>query len=510
VASKVKLLARSSVLRIAQTVIGIIIGFLMMPFLIRTLGEDLYGLWIVIASLVGTYYLLDMGFAPAITRYVAKFIHQQNPKGANRVINTALVIYSCLGLVVFLASVVAAHFGAGKLMEGSEHVELAQVLLMIMGLSLAIEFPAKSFPGIISAYLRYDVIAIAQLIKSVVDALLIYWLLSNGHGLVTMSLITFITGLLSTSFFVYYANSLFPQIKYSKSLIDINTFKDVFHFSKWAFICEVNNVIRDKMDIWFIAFYQSNAVLTAYYVSVRLIEYALQFLAQATGFTGPIFTEYYAKGETEKLQRAVRAFIKINLMLGSVFLVGFSLVGESFIRLWMGDEFSYHQAWQCLVILSLGRFSVHFSAPLQSLLMTFNRHKIGAWVSILENLSSAVLLWLLVPRFGIQGAAIAIALPLAIGKLIIIPAFVAPMISLGFASLAVRTLVFAGITFAAVELLVWMLPNLKQLTLMQLLLASPAIGLVQLSIGIILFNQTERQWILQQLQRRWRKRASTE
>src|SRR5690606_41207210 len=71
-------------------------------------------------------------------------------------------------------------------------------------------------------------------------------------------------------------------------------------------------------------------------------------------------------------------------------------------------------------------------------------------------------------------------------------------------------LVFAGITFAAVELLVWMLPNLKQLTLMQLLLASPAIGLVQLSIGIILFNQTERQWLFQKLQGRWRKRASTD
>lgn len=508
--SKVKLLARSSVLRIGQTVIGIIIGFLMMPFFIRVLGEDLYGLWIVISSVVGTYYLLDMGFSQAITRYVAKYIHQQNPQAANRVINTALVIYSSLGLLVFLASIVAAQFGAERLMEGSEHVELAQILLVIMGLSLALEFPAKSFPGIISAYLRYDVIAAVRLIKGILDASLIYIFLSQGYGLIAMALITLITGILSTAVYVFYANRLFTHIEYKRSLIDLSTFKDVFHFSKWVFIFDVNSTVREKMDIWFIAFYQSSAVLTVYYVAVRLTEYAIQFLQQATGFTNPIFTEYYAKGETEKLQRAVSAFIKINLMLGSVFLVGFALVGESFIRLWMGSEFAYHQAWNCLVILSLGRFAVHFSAPLQSLMMTVNRHKIGAWVSVWETLASAVLLWLLVPKYGIEGAALAIALPIGIGRLIVVPILVSGIISLGFVGLAARTLAFSMATLAVVELFIWTVPHLKHLTVGQLLLISPVIALVQLVIGLILFNHAERQWIVLQLQQRWRRRAATE
>src|SRR5690606_27827606 len=140
----------------------------------------------------------------------------------------------------------------------------------------------------------------------------------------------------------------------------------------------------------------------------------------------------------------------------------------------------YHQAWQCLVILSLGRFAVHFGAPLQSLLMTINRHKIGAWVSVFETLSSAVLLWSLVPDYGVQGAAVAIALPITIGRLVVIPILVAPIITLGFASLAARTIVFAAVTFAAVELLVWTLPHFKQLSLLQLLLVSPAIAIAQL------------------------------
>src|SRR5690606_18921174 len=167
---------------------------------------------------------------------------------------------------------------------------------------------------------------------------------------------------------------------------------------------------------------------------------------QATGITGPIFTEYYAKGEHQNLQESALAFIKLNIALGSTFLVGFYLVGESFIRLWMGPDFSVQSAYTCLVILALGRFAVYFSAPLQSLLLTFNRHNLGALTSVVETTGSAILLWMLVPPFGIVGAALAIAIPTVIGRLIIIPILVSRIISLNFTELLLKVMLFAALT----------------------------------------------------------------
>src|SRR3954464_6608027 len=103
---------------------SIVIGILMMPFLLSALGSELYGLWIVIGSIVGTYYLLDLGFNQAVTRYVSKYIHQNNAEAANRTINTALLIYSLLGIVVLLASIIAAQFGAEKLMDTTSNLTL--------------------------------------------------------------------------------------------------------------------------------------------------------------------------------------------------------------------------------------------------------------------------------------------------------------------------------------------------------------------------------------------------
>jgi len=499
VTSKFKLIARSSSFRVFQTIGTIIIGFLMMPFLIRTLGEDLYGLWIVIGSVVGTYYLLDLGFSQAVTRYVTKFIHQNNPDGANRIINTALVIYSALGIVVLFASMAAARYGAESLMDGSENLSLAQTILILTGLAFALEFPSKAFPGIVSAYMRYDFLAIVRLCKSVIDALLIFLFLSNGYGLVAMALITLATGLVSTSIFIWFTTSLFKEIRFSKSLIDMSTFKEVFNFSKWVFLFDINTMIKGKMDIWFIAFFHSSTAVTIYYVSVRLTEYALTFLSQATGITGPIFTEHYAKDEVKQLRRSVVAFLKIDILLGSVFLSGFILLGEDFILLWMGESFDSRQAYICLIILALGRFTVYFSSPLHSLLMTINKHNLSAWVSLGETVLSLILCWLLIPNYSIAGAAIAISFPYLIGRIIIIPLLTARQMELPLLHLAIRISMFTILTLS----LLWVseqfyfstaTPSLALLTIF-----APIIAVIQLIVGGTLFNNEELQWIRQTL-----------
>lgn len=497
--SKFSLILKGSSFRVLQTFVSIVIGILMMPFLIATLGQELYGLWIVIGSVVGTYYLLDLGFNQAVTRYVSKYIHQNNPEAANKIINTALVIYSLLGVVVLVASVLAAQFGAEKLMDNHEHLTLAQTILMITGLAFALEFPAKAFPGIISAYMRYDFIALVQLLKSITDALLIYFFISNGYGLVAIALITFCTGLISTAIYIRFTTSLFKELSFTRRAVDLSTFKDVFHFSKWVFVTDMCALLRDKMDIWFIAFYISNSALTIYYVAVRLVEYALQFLTQATGITGPIFTEYYAKGETVKLEKSVGLFIKLDIALGTMILVGFYLLGISFIDIWMKGAVSAQGAFSCLMILALGRFTVYFASPLNSLLMTLNKHHIASWISILETLCSAILCWWLIPSYGLVGAACAIAIPNVIGRLVLMPIFVTRYINLNMLSLISRVMLFASLSAALAWFVAAYIPALKSLNLWQLVLIAPAVVCVQFLLAAVLCSLDEIKFIIKML-----------
>lgn len=492
---------RGSTFRVLQTTVGIIVGFLMMPFLIGTLGKDLYGLWVVVGSVVGTYYLLDMGFSQAVTRFVTKYIHQQRYADANRIINTALVIYGVLGLLVFIVSCAFAFFGANHLVEDSEQVTLVQTILLIAGLQLAIEFPSKAFPGVVSAYMRFDWVAKVRTVKTVADALLIYYFVSNGYGLIAMACIGFVSGLASTAIYVVMVNKLFSHMEYGRQYVSISTLKGVYSFSKWVFVLDLNTMLRDKMDIWFIAFYLGPSVLTVYYVAIRLVDYAISFLTQATSMTGPIFTEYYAKEQWEPLRIALVRFIKLDFVLGVTAILGFWVVGELFIQLWMGQAFPASDAWYCLVILALGRLSVYMTSPLQSMLMTFNRHRVGAIISVFETLCIGVACWLLVPMYGILGAAVAVALPTAIGRLIVLPVYCERVFSFVSLELGLR---IAGFTALAILPSFYYLKGLSEQSndTTGLLLYGMAVSLSVIPALAIIFSWREVSILAQKFQAR--------
>jgi O-antigen/teichoic acid export membrane protein len=500
---------RGATLRVIKTLAGIVIGFLMMPFLLNSLGTHLYGLWITIGSVVASYYLLDLGFSQAVTRYVARYIHQRDHIAANKIIITSLVIYSVLGLLVVLLSLFAAKFGVDYFIENKNDVDLVQILLIISGISLAFEFPAKAFPGVISAYMRFDTIAIIGLIKTITDAILIYLVITLGYGLVAMSLVVFATSMLSTLLYVYYCNQLFKELKFSIAFLEKNTMRELFHFSKWVFVNDLNSLLKGKMDIWFIAYFTTLSTVTIYYVAVRLVEYAIQFLVQATGMSSPLYAKYHALNDQKSLSFAVELFLKINVMLGTCIAVGFYTLGDGFIRIWMGEQFEVEVAYICLVVIGCGRLISFMTYPFGSLLLTIKRHDITAKVSIMETAIAAILSVILIPEYHLIGAAIAIAVPLVIGRVFIISIFASQFVDIHWANLIFRVSIYIVVSvLVAVELRQY----IHEIESYKELIANAAIVtilMVPLSI-VALYNYRDIKFLSEKIFSAFKKSSKTE
>lgn len=50
-----------------------LVGLLYMPFMLRMMGQNEYGLYSLVASVITYLTVLDLGFGNAIVRYTAKF-----------------------------------------------------------------------------------------------------------------------------------------------------------------------------------------------------------------------------------------------------------------------------------------------------------------------------------------------------------------------------------------------------------------------------------------------------
>src|SRR5256885_10679314 len=79
--------------------INVLVGIFLSPYILHRLGDEAFGLWVLIFSLTGYYGLFDLGIRSSIVRYVAKYSAVNDQDQLNKLVNTAMFAYGAIALV---------------------------------------------------------------------------------------------------------------------------------------------------------------------------------------------------------------------------------------------------------------------------------------------------------------------------------------------------------------------------------------------------------------------------
>src|SRR5215475_10201825 len=89
---------------------NIAVGFFLSPFILHHLGDDAFGLWVLIFSLTGYYGIFDFGIRSSLIRYVSKFQATGERDQLALLVNTSLFAYTCLGVFLMVPTLVGAFY----------------------------------------------------------------------------------------------------------------------------------------------------------------------------------------------------------------------------------------------------------------------------------------------------------------------------------------------------------------------------------------------------------------
>ncbi|WP_024461938.1 oligosaccharide flippase family protein [Marinimicrobium sp. LS-A18] len=419
--SVARTLLAGSITRVTQTVISMLVAFFMMPFLVGELGDHWYGVWTVIGSLAAAYHLFDMGMAGAITRYVSYALGQNDDHDANRVINTSLSVYVGIALVLTLVSALAAWLAPQFLSEGTENVEIIQWVMLIVGVSVALEFPFNALAGVASAKLRFHQVALARIVTTLLGAGFTVYAVKQGYGIVGIAVVSFLTARLSNLMYFLICRSAFPELRFGRKWFSGSKLKELFGYSFWAFIIAIAYQMRNNVDNFVVAGALSAAMVTHYYIGARLVEFLGMMLSQATNMFVPIFTQYFSRDDQSELREKLIFVTRINFFIALICAGGLTILGDAFIRSWMGD--GYRDAYWVMVILLIGRMIGFANHPLNSALYAANRHHIIAKIDVIEVIVNLVLSLILVQYLGLIGVALGTMIPLVFFRIIFLPLY---------------------------------------------------------------------------------------
>lgn len=496
-------LFKSSVSRTLLTILSIAISFFMLPFLVSKLGDKWYGIWTIVGSLLGYYYLVDFGLATAVTRYVTQYIAKKESHNVNIIINTSLVIYTIMALAIFIITIIISYM-ANFFVTDTQNLYLIRLVIIIMGLNLAVEFPFKAFSGIIGAYVRYDLLSYSHLFTLLLSTTLTVFFLSRGYGILLLSLIGFACSQISNLLYYFIAKYLFSDMQINLKYFQKDKVRELFSYSVWSFVIQISDQLRFKIDSIVIAWMMTASHVTHYFIGARLAELFLNLVFRATNILMPVFTKYHAENNYEEIRNKLLFLTKINTIL-SVFGGGIIIiVGKPFIIRWMSEK--YLDAYPVLVVLMIAlTFEIIFN-PSSNVLYAISKHRFLSMVNITEGCLNLVLSLILIRYYGILGVAIGTAIPLVISRLFVLPFYVCKQIELpikqyflNMASTVFFTLSYLGLFYALTRNIL-IVPQYSSL----MIAAISAMPLYLLCILFISFTKSERALIMAMLPNRLR------
>jgi O-antigen/teichoic acid export membrane protein len=417
-ASTGRKLLMGSISRTVLIAAQVAVGFFMMPFLLEHLGNRWYGIWTVLSSLLAYFYLMDVGLGYAVQLYCARYLAQKDYARANSVINTALVIYSVISVVILLLTAVLAT-AVDRFVGTGQDVNLIALTLLIMGINVALEFPILAFTGIIGAYSRFDLLSYSRLGMLAVTTALTVYFVGRGYGIFAMAMIALVCGRISDLSFFLISKYCFRELKVGLRWFEKSQVRELANYSVWSMLNSISGLIKFKLQPMVIAFFSGPVMVTHYVVGSRLADYFRDLLFQATNLTMPMLARYHVLEQNDQIREKLRFLTKVNTLL-AVFGGGLIIIfGRAFIDRWLGPE--YPDAYPVLVVLVTAMAVEVMIDPARTTMTAMGKIRFVGVLEMVEALINVALTVVLVRYHGILGAALGMAVPLILLKVLLVP-----------------------------------------------------------------------------------------
>ncbi len=427
--SQAKKFISGSLLKSVNFAANAIVGILLLPFIIHSLGDKLFGLWAVIGTLVGYYSLMDFGLGSAIERYISRSAGTKDDLEANKIANTGLVILAWLGVAALVISAVLAFF-VPILIKNVTETGLFRAAVLILGVNFSICFPFGVFVGILEANMRYDRTASVQIAKLIVKTALIIVFLNAGYGIIALAVITCVTDIAGYLLVWYFVSRLYPFIRISRKFIDRKRIKMLFNYSVFTFITRISDELIFNVDNFVIVIFIGLPAVTVYSIAARLIKNVMGLMSGLFRNSIPLFSQYEGRGDFASIQDKYQFLTKISTYFS--FLIGGMLIilGKPLIDVWVGPR--YEQAYPILLILLIPFIFDIMQMPGTAVLYGVSKHRYYAALNVAQGVANLLLSIYLVRRYGLYGVALGTAIPMFIVKVFIQPLLICRVVKMPY------------------------------------------------------------------------------
>jgi len=389
------------------------------PIYLHYLGYEKYGLWLILAVVLGFAQLGNLGINQAVMKLVAEEHGRQNLQGIRSYVTMAWSVLTVTGstillvILLFKSQIVAAFKLSG------ENAELVSWLLPYMGVLTIYIFLVQSLNATLAGLGRMDLSNYILVTGQVFAAVISVFLLWSGRGIEGL-----LIGNTSSFVVVHIASTLFIRRQINKLGFlrrdnwDLQRLKKLLHFGSAVFGGALMNMLLDPFNKLMLSRYAGVAAVPVYDISFRgsmqirgLMEAGIRAIMPEVSRLGANMTSQAHDRITAINQRALKLIIFCGVPL-FVTLFAFAPV---LLKFWLQKSFVDTLPAVFRIIL-IGTFLSLICVPAFYTLLGLGKARYCFFSSVIQGtISAAIIVTIVLVRGKISIHSIALSVMIAMG-----------------------------------------------------------------------------------------------
>ncbi len=409
-----------------------IVTFIYTPIMIKLIGQSEYGLYSLVASIIAYLSVLDMGFGNAMIRYISKSQAEKNKNEESKLNGMFLLMYLLIGIIALIIGFIFL-FNVDNLFSAKlTELELSKskILLIISLVTVVLSFPLSIFDSYAMASEKFTFLKLLNMLKTVLIPLTTLPFLLFGFKSIAMVLIMSIYNItyhLCNMFLCF--KKLNMKIAFDFNFRKSKLMKEILFYSFFVFLNIVVDNIYNNTDQIILGSVCGTAAVSVYAVAITISQANQLCSVTISSLFLPKITKLFAKGNNDKKISDLFIFVsRMQIYLMLLILTSFILFGQSFINLWVGND--YKDAYFIILLLIGPGFIPLTQNVAISILQAKNKHQFRSILYIFIAILNIMISIPLAKLYGGIGAAIGTAFGNLLGQIIIMNIYYYKVINL--------------------------------------------------------------------------------
>ena len=386
--------------------INVITGLLFTPWMIHSIGKEDFGLYTLAMSVIAIF-VFDFGLSSAVTRFLSRYIAEEDQTKANNFLGLVLRLYLLIDVFLFFVLLTVFFFVPSIYKELTpDEISKFKVVYCVAALYSVVSFPAIPINGVLTAHERFIQLKCCDVCQKVLIVVSMAICLLQGYGLYALVLVNAVSGLfiiIIKVILVFRKTSQGVNIHY----FDFDDFKEVVGYSVWVTVIALAQRCIFNLAPSILGALSGSVSIAILGIAITIEGYTFTIANALNGMFLPRVTRILYSGDGDVLPLMIRVG-RIQLYIISLIVLGFICFGREFITLWVGQDFN--ESFLCAVLIILPSL---FHLPQEignQAIYAMNEIKSLAIVYLCMAIVNVIIGILLSPYFGALGISISICI----------------------------------------------------------------------------------------------------